>query len=383
MRLRRTDTIDPAIERELQALDAALAGAPVEAEHEELRDLAVALQAARPVAPPSFGADLDARVAAGFASTQRQRRRPRRRVAPLALGTGAAAFIVAVAVTGSGIFIGGGDEQGGAPKGRTAAAPSQARDEGSLIQKSAPLAAPGPQRPSGPAARPRKVERGASITLAAPRDDVESVADGVIRTADRYGGFVRRSSVKSGDRNARAEIDLRFPTSHLEDAIADISELAHVRARSQRALDITARFSYPRRELADATAERRSLLAALARATTANEAASIRARLRIANDRIDAARATLRRLQNRVTYSSVSVSVEGGAVASDGVSWSAGDAFGSALDVLEVSLGVAIVALAALVPLTLLLALALLGRRAYLDHARNAALDAVENRPAR
>ncbi len=122
----------------------------------------------------------------------------------------------------------------------------------------------------------------------------------------------------------------------------------------------------------------------LARATTPNETASIRARLRIANDRIDAARATLRRLQNRVTYASIAVAVEEGAPAADGGgSWSAGDALGSALDVLRVSFGVLVVGLAALVPLTLLLALAYAGRRAYLGRARNAALDAVEKVPAR
>ena len=56
-------------------------------------------------------------------------------------------------------------------------------------------------------------------------------------------------------------------------------------------------------------AERRGLLRQLATADTANETASIRARLRAANRRIDRARAQLRRLQNRVSYAAVSVDV--------------------------------------------------------------------------
>ena len=336
---------------------------------------------------------LDARVAAGFAQPKpvAPRRRPSR-LTPLAIGTGAAVFIAVVAIAGSDLLSGGGgDETGGKPgdPARVTSSSEESGDSSAVApqrQASPSLSVPTPAPGGGaaPTVRPRKVEQAASLTLAAPRNEVEDVADGVIRTADRYGGFVLHSSVSTGDRNARAKIDLRIPASRLTDAIADLSELAHVRSRSQRADDITARFSYPRRELADATGERRALLAQLARATTPNETASIRARLRIANDRIDAARATLRRLQNRVTYASIAVAVEEGAPAADGGgSWSAGDAWGSALDVLRVSFGVLVIGLAALVPLTLLLALAYAGRRAYLGRARNAALDAVEKVPAR
>ncbi len=382
--------MDPGMQRELHALDAALAGEPVDGELAGLADLAVDLRAERPVPPEEFIEALDARAAAGFAQPQHtiapQRRR--RRVTPLVAATGAAVFIAVVAIVSSNLFSSDG---GGEFRSKT----SQAEDQASSGDSSAPtpqrqaspsLSVPTPVPGGGtaPTVRPRKVEQAASITLAAPRNEVEDVADGVIRTADRYGGFVLHSSVSAGDRNARAKIDLRIPSSRLTDAIADLSELAHVRSRSQRADDITARFSYPRRELADATGERRALLAQLARATTPNETASIRARLQIVNDRIDTARATLRRLQNRVTYASIAVAVEEGApAADDGGSWSAGDAWGSALDVLRVSFGVLVVGLAGLVPLTLLLALAYAGRRAFLGRARNAALDAVEKVPTR
>ena len=88
-------------------------------------------------------------------------------------------------------------------------------------------------------------------------------------------------------------------------AVADLSELAHVRSRTQDARDITAEFTSPRRRLADALAERRGLLRQLARADTPNETAAIRARLRAVNRRIDRAQAELRRLRERVAFAAV------------------------------------------------------------------------------
>jgi hypothetical protein len=288
----------------------------------------------------------------------------RRRFVPLALGGAAAALIVATAIFSVVLPSGGGDA-GPAAVGTPA------------TRSAAPQSAPPPGGSGFVPGSKRKVERAASITLAAPKDDIEDVADGVIRTADRYGGFVLDSSVSSGGQASGASIELRIPSSRLEPAIAELSKLGHVRERSQRMLDITADFSSPRRRLAEATAERRALLQQLARAVTPNETASVRARLGIATRRIEAARVALRRLETRVRFATVSVSVEPGAKVGGG-RWTAGDAFGDALAVLDVAAGVLLVALAGLVPLTLLVALGWAGGRAYRWRARENALDAVE-----
>jgi uncharacterized protein DUF4349 len=383
MKLRGEDRLHPEVEWTLKALDAALAGGPVEPDLAELRDLALALRAERPAPPPAFRAELDDRAATGFRKPPRRAKTPRRLV-PLALGTGAAAFIAAAVVFSGTLSGGGGNDRGTSDGAHTASRPGAAAPAQELRMPSRsnaqPLSTPSGRSSGGvaPRARVRKVERAASITLAAPKDEIEDVADGAIRTADRYGGFVLDSSVSSGEGKAGATIDLRIPSSRLEDAIADLSNLAHVRARSQRALDITARFTSPRRRLADAKAERRALLVELARADTPNETASVRARLKLVDNRIDAARATLRRLENRVDYAAVSVSIEPGGKA-DASAWSVGDAFADALGVLEVAFGVLVVGIAVLLPLALVLATAWAGRRAYVRRARNAALGAVEN----
>src|SRR4051794_24991817 len=63
---RPDDTLDPLVERELAAPDAALAGEPVDPDLEGLASLARAARAARPALSSEFASSLDARAAAGF-----------------------------------------------------------------------------------------------------------------------------------------------------------------------------------------------------------------------------------------------------------------------------------------------------------------------------
>ena len=374
MRLRKEPELDPQTLRELEALDAALAGRSVDPRDDELAELAVALHDERPVTRPQFALDLDLRAREGFQTTARaarppERRSPRaasRRRWGLALGAAASVFIVATGVIGSGVLDSGNGD--GKPGGTTVhpAAPLIDRSPGDSApsaagggaaeseQLPAPKAAAPPQ-PSGgdiaARARDRKVEHAASLTLAPPRDRIEQVADDAIRVTDRHSGFVMSSSISAGEREAGASLDLRIPSTRLQPALADLSELAHVRARTQETRDITAAFRSPRRRLADAFAERRGLLRQLARAVTPNETTAVRARLRAVNRRIDRAQAELRRLRQRVSFSAVSVAIEPGTGESNaGGGWSIGDAVGDALSVLRTMLGAALVALAVLFP---------------------------------
>jgi uncharacterized protein DUF4349 len=388
MRLRREPELDPETIRELEALDAALAGLEVAPPDEELASLAVALRDERPQPRPEFALDLDLRAREGFETRARApraepRHRPRssRRNWGLALGAAASLFIVATGVIGSGVLGSGG--------GRTAD-----KQEPQLMLKPAapPTSAPStvgaaPQReaqsvpaPAGadiaPRAPKREVERAASLTLATPRDRIEDTADDAIRVTDRHGGFVLNSSVTAGEgTKAGANLDLRIPSTRLQQALADLSDLGHVRARTQQATDITAAFRSPRRRLADALAERRALLRQLARAVTPNETAAVRARLRAVNRRIDRAQAELRRLNQRVSYSAVSLAIEPGSGGPAGGGWTLGDAVDDALGVLRTLLGAALVALAVLVPAGILAGFGWLAYRGWLRRRRESALE--------
>ena len=406
-RFRREPEPSPQTIRTLAAVDAALAGDRVEAEHDDLRRLVVALREERPQPRPEFELSLDLRAHEGFPREDRPgihkadpaRRRElhtphRLRTTPLALGTAAAIFIVATALITTGVFEGGGTDESApssaAQEPLEMALPSErlqrdqatgqqstpSRANGAAEPSVAPLLSPAPAGVA-PRATNRQVERSAEIVLSTPRRRIEDVADGVIRVTDRQGGFVLSSSVSSGDRSsAGASFDLRIPTTRLDAAVAALSELAHVRSRTQAAQDVTAEFTSPRRRLADALAERRGLLRRLALADTPNETAAVRARLRAVNRRANRAQAQLRMLRERVAFAAVSVAVRPGADGGQGDDgWSLGDAAGDAVSVLGAVAGAAIVGLAVAFPAAFLALLAWLAYRAVVRRRREQALD--------
>src|SRR4051794_6372718 len=78
MRLRSSASRDPAVERELAAIDAALSGESVP---DDLRDLEALVRDARTIRPAPaerFAQELDRRVVAGFAEPKEPGQAPRR-----------------------------------------------------------------------------------------------------------------------------------------------------------------------------------------------------------------------------------------------------------------------------------------------------------------
>jgi uncharacterized protein DUF4349 len=402
MRTRNGNPQDPFVERELAAVDATLRGQPVEADLAELAELVLAVQAERPRPRPRFTEELDARAAEGFPQVEtaatntgeeprsRWSLRPRRM--QLAFGTAASLLIVATAVVSSGVLRN--DETGSESRGRVAterpvvsgggealsadsATPTRKAQARSTPSASSSLPVPPGRSGVLPRIRNRQVDRDAALVLATPKDKVESIADGVIEVTDRYEGFVLRSNVSGGDESrAGAALELRVPSGRLQTALRDLSELAHVRSRTQTTQDITARFVSARSRLDDALAERRALLRQLARATTPNETASIRARLRLANRQIAAVRSNLRGLRNRVDFSRVSVAIEADqSLESKNGGWSLGDAVHDAFKILGTMAGIAVVSLAVLIPVAIIALLAWLGTGALRRNRRERVLD--------
>jgi uncharacterized protein DUF4349 len=362
MRLRREQPLDPEIIRDLEAFEA---------------EFAVALHDERLAPRPEFALDLDLRMRDGFASPERTAPLKPRRVTAfrrrwaLALGTAASVFIVATALLVS--------NGGGTDESRVQTAADQSAEGGGVNVPLSKGSASEQQAlaPRGPGVRApsRDVERAASVTLSTPRDEIEEAADEAIRVTERHGGFVMSSNVAAGEQDVGATLDLRIPSERLQRALSDLSELGHVRSRTQETADITAAFRAPRRQLADALAERRALLRQLARATSTNEITAIRARLRATNRRIDRAQRDLRRLRDRVSFSSVAVAIEPGKSNSDGGGWTIGDAFDDALGVLKALLGAALVGLAVLIPFGILAGIAWLVRRSWIRQRRERALE--------
>jgi Domain of unknown function (DUF4349) len=397
------ETLTPEMLRELAALDAALAGEPVEPDLADLAELTALLREERPDPDPTFARALDDRVKRGFPRRAQGRAVPAPHGAarlrgwlsgalrsPMALGSAATVVLVAVVVGLSQLPSGSDDSgSGGGGGASTVSKPAAGRAEsqsadsadepGTAASGVAPAAAPpaGGGSPRSDSRTQRFVERSAALTLGARPQDLDDVADGVVRVTDSVGGFVGSSSVTSG-REARFE--LRVPSARLQRALADLSRLAHVRERTQETEDITSSVVSARDRLQDARAERASLLRRLSRADTDAESARLRARLRAVSRDIARYKAALSRVENRARFANVSVQVvadRSAAPADDGGAWTPGDALRDAGRILEVAAGVAVVAGAAMLPLALVAALAWLAGRRAVRRRREAALDAL------
>src|SRR5688572_9966687 len=123
---RRDEVLDPEVQRELDALDSALAGKPVALEFEGLAALAQATRAERPEPTGEFAAALDAWAASGFGAGEAPGRRAGSRGARLrarfaSLGArrmlvpalGAVASLLLVVVVAGSLISGGGEETSG------------------------------------------------------------------------------------------------------------------------------------------------------------------------------------------------------------------------------------------------------------------------------
>jgi hypothetical protein len=364
---------------ELEAVDNALAGRYVAPEHAELAELALLLRDDRPEGDPGWATHLDRRVEAGFPSRPRERKfRVWLRRASPALGLAACVLLVIGVAT----LPSGGDDEGGgssagsgsfateeAPSGDSAAGGAEA-DAPVLRDSSAGRTTGGD--PGSDRRRNRAEQRSASLTLAAPRREIDQVATEIGDVAANLGGFVQSSSVSS---NEGGSLDLRVPSDRLEPAIQRISRLGRVRELQRRSVDITSNVVSARERLADARAERKSLLEQLANAVTVNETESIRARLEIVSREIASARRALRRVNNEANFANVSVQLVPRSGDVDEGAWTPGDAFVDAMRVLEVGAGVLVIASAVLLPFALVWLLAWLGRRAVIRRRRERALD--------
>ena len=362
MRRRDTTTLDPAVAAELEALEVALAGDP--AAEPELAALVRDVRADAPAMAPGFRARLDERVERGFERAPRRRLQSLRPMIP-ALGVAGCVLAALVAVV---LSAGGGssDDVGSAGAGR-AAAPAQTESADSAKSgsgggsasgsagggsSSAPaLAAPAPSAP----ARQRRVERSTRLELTTT--DVQAASDGVVRATQATGGFVQSSQVATGDGRSTASFVLRVPTSRLDDGLARLTKLGHVRSLQQSADDITNVYNGASTRLAEARATRRGLLRALSKATTAQEVSSLRARIADNRRALQRYQRELNAVRNRANYATIGLELTGvarkHAAVPGGGSWTPGDAAHDAVRVLEVSAGVALIALAVLVPLTL------------------------------
>ena len=210
---------------------------------------------------------------------------------------------------------------------------------------------------------------------------MQSVSDRAIRVVDGVGGYVQSSQTDIAGSHATATLSLRIPAGKLDEGLARLSKLANVTARSQQTEDLTDQREYLEARVRDARADRDGLRVRLAKATTDKERSSLRAQLDRATRRVTQREREVAELGQEVSYATVDLSIEGrkrsgGAVVDKpGDRWTPGDALGDAGRVLEVIAGVAVIALAILIPVGVIVVIAMLLGRVLTRHRRLRALE--------
>jgi hypothetical protein len=426
------EPIDPEVAASLDAIDATLAGEPVGAEYAELAEIALLLTSVRPEVPPAFAQSMDQRVARRFVSTQAaapaKREERRRRLVVLGEGVGALTAAVAVVVALL-VFVGHGQSGSSVSSSSsaafsastTSAAGSSAAGSSAAHSSAAPTASaghgvvrapkPAPPKRSGtlstapalvpptgagssssPAGAPtlqpptsgRHVVQSAQLSLGVAPDRIDDVAQEVYDVIGALGGVVENSSVtQTGGSDGYADFQLSVPSASLGQAMSRLSSLnyASVLSRTDASQDITDQYNAATRRLADARALRTSLLKQLANATTTEQIDSIKAQIHDAEASISSDQATLNRLNRQVNFSQLALTINARRVPvpvshGDG-GFTVGRAAHDAGRVLTVAAGVSLIAIAALTPVGLVVALVWWVGAALRRRRREHALDSA------
>ena len=318
MRLLDQDPIDPEIAATLDAIDATLAGEPVDARYAELAEIALLLASDRPQLPAEFARSMDERVGRRFApapdsvvpvkAVRRGRLARRFWEGTGALAAGVALVVAIVVVAGgsgggssmssssaasagsSGASVGSSAASAGTAAGTTSTAPratgapaplapSDVRTPNSRAEKAAASGTAAPSAPTSGSSAPqvlqppttgRKVVQSAQLNLTAASSRVDAVAQEVYNVVGQVNGIVNNSTVTQGGPNGYASFELSVPSASLPETMSRLSQLtyAQVTSRTDNTQDITNQYNAAASALADARALRTSLLKQLANAVT-------------------------------------------------------------------------------------------------------------------
>lgn len=306
-----------------------------------------------------------------------------------AAAAGGTTTVAAGTSSSSGSAASGSAGAGGAGAGAGTASTPSGKVIGGTPRIATPALGPAPHRAAAPPrttvlspplygpARNRQVIQSAQLSLAAAPTRIDEVAQQVFGVVQANDGIVASSNVTAGAGGGSgirtpvepippfpgsyAQFQLSIPSANLPTALAALSQMRYARvlSRTDTTSDITGQVGGAGMRLAEARALRRSLLKQLAAATTTQQVESLKIQIRDADAAIAAYLSQLTSLKRRVAYSHVTVTIQGitPPPASSGGSFTIGKGAHDAARVLVVAAGVALIALAALVPVALVGAL--------------------------
>ncbi|MDA0179100.1 DUF4349 domain-containing protein [Solirubrobacter phytolaccae] len=352
-------------------------------------DLETLLRETKPAPDPAWTLKLDSRVAHRFPNPP-----SRPRAALIRVGEHMVAIVASLAVAGViGIVMiaglsgtGGGDDEPASSASYTESTTSE--DSGSGGSSSAPAAEATPEplstvspTTSSPDEK-RAVRASASLTLATTPDRVQGLTNRAITIVDQLDGYVQSSEIdQPSSRRAIANLSLRIPSAKLDDGLGRISKLANVQSRTQQTEDLTDQREAMEAAVRDARSDRDGLRNRLEKATTDKERQRLRALVNQATRRVTRRTREVNELGRDVSYATVDLEIRGtkssgaAAPADDDGRWTAGDAVGDAVRVLEVVAGVLVIVLAIVLPIVAIGVLAWIAVRITTRRRRERALE--------
>jgi hypothetical protein len=361
----RAEPLEPEVLAALEAIDATLHGEPVDPEHAELAELALILRDERPVPDDAFLARLDRRVEARFETPQGRTWKwvDHWRMSLAALtavaALGVAVIVVAGRSHGSGVRFAQPDSL---PVAKNGAAASSGSAGSSAAPSTATASAP--RAPTPRSGHGRDISQSARLGLQARAGQIAPVAQEVFNVIGDEQGVVLSSHVtQSSGAPGYATFSLQVPAGRLEVTLNRLSRLRHARVttREDASADITSHVDNTAAALAAAQARRRSLLRQLAATDITAQADRLEREAARALTQIDREQSELQRLRHHVADSTIAVTVQSPPVIHHRHHRASGFTFSRALHdaghILLVAAGVALIALAVLVPLGLVVAL--------------------------
>ncbi len=385
--------------------------------NQEFTRLAQALHEVRPTPEPEFTERLDQAVAdhfppewadeaalgrksdgriGTFAERFRRWLAGNRTLIPTLTGAVGVLFVVAVVAinSNSGLDLGDGRNQGRDMAATADDAPTSASGGAMALEDSvSEQASPGGARQfkrtgtrlssAGPEAEGlasgsgnRDVAREAEITLGTDPDGVQDVANEVVSVTDKHKGIVMDSKVTDGEKGkAGASFSLLIPAGEMESAVADLSAIADLRSRSQELTDITAPVAKTEDGISDSKARIEKFKGELEQSYDEDERAAIERNIRWERQQLRWQETRLKRLERRIDYTPVAVTVEtSGDTSSEDSAWGITDAFDDAGKLLGIAAGVTVLALAVAIPIGIVLLIALALNRAWVRRSRRRVL---------
>ena len=157
-----------------------------------------------------------------------------------------------------------------------------------------------------------KIIRNASLSLDVK--SLEAFTDDLKKTVKEYGGYVESMDVNSYDseysESRYGYYSVRIPAERLDDFLNIVKNEGTITAKSESTEDVTLQYVDTEARISSYEAERDSLMELLDKATSLKDILTIRDEIADVNYELDSLKRQLKSMQNRVSYSTVSINAK-------------------------------------------------------------------------